>query len=205
MTQVKICGLKEEQHVQAAMEAGADLIGFVFAPSKRQVTVDEAKKLAAQIPPHIKKVGVFVNETPEEMTRIARKVGLDFIQLHGDEPDDVLKELPVPVIRAVSIRTEEDGAKLAASEAAVVLADAPGVEYRGGSGETFKWDVLKGFSETENRLAVAGGLHTDNVAEAIRILKPVMVDVSSGVETDGRKDPAKIRAFIEAAKGVEKG
>lgn len=203
MTQVKICGLKEEQHVQAAVNAGADLIGFVFAPSKRQVTADEAKKLAAQIPPHVKKVGVFVNETPEEMTRIAREVGLDFIQLHGDEPDGVLKELPVPVIRAVSIRKEEDGAKLAASEAAVVLADAPGVEYRGGSGETFKWDTLKGFSETENRLAVAGGLHADNVAEAIRVLKPVMVDVSSGVETDGRKDPAKIRAFIEAAKGVE--
>ncbi|WP_088007933.1 phosphoribosylanthranilate isomerase [Indiicoccus explosivorum] len=203
MTLVKICGLKEAEHVKAAVDAGADFIGFVFAPSKRQVSVETAKELAASVPGTVKKVGVFVNETPEEMNRIAREVGLDFIQLHGDETEETVQALDFPVIRAASIRTQEDGVKLSAPDAAFVLADAPGKEYRGGSGETFEWELLKGFSEQENRLAVAGGLHADNVADAIRVLRPALVDVSSGVETDGRKDPQKITAFITAAKGVE--
>ena len=108
MTKVKICGLMEPQHVKAAVEAGADAIGFVFAPSKRRVTISEAKELAKGIPPHVLKIGVFVDATAEELQQTYHEVPLDFVQLHGDESAELIQETGLPSVKALSVRSVED-------------------------------------------------------------------------------------------------
>lgn len=196
MTKVKICGLQEPEHVRAAVEAGADAIGFVFAKSKRQVTVAQAQQLAQHIPRNVLTVGVFVDETVEVMQQVAKNVPLDVIQLHGQETNAVIQQLSYPTIKAVGVRTAADVEALQAFESDYVLVDAPVA----GSGETFDWNLLT----TRNpQLILAGGLSIDNIAEALTRVAPYMVDVSSGVETNGVKDTAKISAFITAVKNGE--
>ncbi|MFC4354950.1 phosphoribosylanthranilate isomerase [Chryseomicrobium palamuruense] len=199
MTRIKICGLKQAEHVKVAVDAGADAIGFVFAESSRKVTPKQARELARLIPSSVKKVGVFVDSLPEDINRIARDVPLDYVQLHGDEPDEILESIDVPVIRAYSIRSSEDAANAFASPAPLILVDAPGTAYRGGSGHTFNWKELEHYRLTRPFI-LAGGLNPGNVAAAIQQVRPVMVDVSSGVETAGTKDPEKITAFIRAVR-----
>lgn len=199
MTRIKICGLKEAEHVQVAVKAGADAIGFVFAESSRKITPKQAKNLARLLPSSVKKVGVFVDSPPDVINQIARDVPLDYVQLHGDEPDELLEQIDVPVIRAYSIRSSEDAVKAFASPAPLILVDAPGTTYRGGSGHTFDWSDLEQYRETRPFI-LAGGLHLGNVAAAIEQVLPIMVDVSSGVETAGSKDPEKITAFIRAVR-----
>lgn len=199
MTRIKICGLKEAEHVQVAVKAGADAIGFVFAESSRKITPKQAKNLARLLPSPVKKVGVFVDSPPDVINQIARDVPLDYVQLHGDEPDELLEQIDVPVIRAYSIRSSEDATKAFASPAPLILVDAPGTTYRGGSGHTFDWSDLEQYRETRPFI-LAGGLHPGNVAAAIQQVRPIMVDVSSGVETAGSKDPEKITAFIRAVR-----
>lgn len=194
MTKVKICGLKEVPHVKAAVEAGADAVGFVFAKSKRQVTVVQAQELAKYVPAGVLKVGVFVNETADVMNDIAKSVPLDVIQLHGEEGADVIKQLQFPTIKAIGVKTTEDVASLAQYNTDYVLVDAPVA----GSGETFDWSLLE---TTYPNLILAGGLNNDNITAALKKVAPYMVDVSSGVETDGVKDSAKIERFIAAVKG----
>ncbi|WP_010287475.1 phosphoribosylanthranilate isomerase [Kurthia massiliensis] len=194
MTKVKICGLKEEAHVQAAVDAGADAVGFVFAKSKRQITVERAQQLAKHVPSHILKVGVFVNETVETMKDIAARIPLDVIQLHGQEGNDIIQQLQYPTIKAIGVHTAADVAALSQYEATYMLVDAP----IAGSGETFDWSLLK---TSVPNLILAGGLTIDNIETAIDTVSPYMVDVSSGVETDGIKDSVKITQFIKAAKG----
>lgn len=192
---VKICGIMTAQDAQLASEMGADLIGFVFAPSKRQISPQEAKQFATKIDGKTKKVGVFVNESVDRMLAIAEEVGLDFIQLHGREDADLAKQLPYPIIKAFSI---DDALKmdLTAYPCAYVLIDTPG----GGTGKSFDWTKLQHLSLPQERLLLAGGLHAENVQEAIQIAAPCGVDVSSGVETNGQKDPQKIAQFITASK-----
>ncbi|MFD1863670.1 tryptophan synthase subunit beta [Planococcus chinensis] len=199
MTKVKICGLMEPQHVKAA--AGADAIGFVFAPSKRRVSIEQAAGLAKHAPADVERIGVFVNASLEDIERAVREVPLTMVQLHGDEPDELVRSISVPVIQAFSIRNTEDAARLKGSGADFVLVDAPGTDYRGGSGHVFDWSLLEGADIETSRLIVAGGLNPGNVNAAIRQTAPYMVDVSSGVETDGRKDTMKITEFIRKAKG----
>lgn len=199
MTRIKICGLKEAEHVQVAVKAGADAIGFVFAESSRKITPKQARNLARFLPSSVKKVGVFVDSPPDVINQIARDVPLDYVQLHGDEPDELLDQIDVPVIRAYSIRSSEDAAKAFASPAPLILVDAPGTTYRGGSGHTFDWSDLEQYRETRPFI-LAGGLNPGNVAAAIQQVRPIMVDVSSGVETAGSKDPEKITAFIRAVR-----
>ena len=201
MTRIKICGLKEAEHVQAAVEAGANAIGFVFAPSKRQVSPEKAQELAAGIPASVKKIGVFVNSSAEEINEIVKTVPLDYVQLHGDESAALYEQIEVPVIRAISIRNAEDVDRAFRDAAPLVLIDAPGTDFRGGSGHTFDWDLVEKYAEARPFI-LAGGLNPDNVGEAITRIRPVMVDVSSGVETDGRKDSDKIKAFIRAVQEV---
>lgn len=203
MTKVKICGLTQEEHVRAAVEAGADAIGFVFAPSSRQVTLDQAKKLAAIVPDGVLIVGVFVNETKENLRRIFKEVPLDYIQYHGDESPKFIRSVGLPAIRAFSIQTEEDVKKAAAYDVGYYLFDAPGVEYKGGSGKTFDWSLLENAGLPRSRVVLAGGLNESNIREAVRQVGPGMVDVSSGVEIQKRKDPALIQAFIRTAKEEE--
>lgn len=199
MTRVKICGLKEVQHIEAAK--GADAIGFVFAPSKRRVSIEQAAELAQYVPISTDKIGVFVNASLEEIEETVEKVPLTMVQLHGDEPDELVEAIQVPVIQAFSIRSKEDVGKLERSKADFILVDAPGTDYRGGSGKVFDWSLLEGAKVDASRLIVAGGLNPANVRAAIGQTNPHMVDVSSGVETDGRKDAVKIQEFIKQAKG----
>ncbi|PSL40525.1 phosphoribosylanthranilate isomerase [Planomicrobium soli] len=199
MTKVKICGLMEEAHVKAAEQA--DAIGFVFAPSRRQVSIERASELAKYAPVDIEKIGVFVNASLEEIEKAIELVPLTMVQLHGDEPDSLVEAIQVPVVQAFSIRSKRDVEVLQKSLADYVLVDAPGTDYRGGSGHVFDWALLEESGIDPSRLIVAGGLTAENVQAAIKQIQPFMVDVSSGVETDGKKDSAKIQKFIQQAKG----
>ena len=201
MTKVKICGLKEIEHVEAAVKAGADFIGFMFAPSKRRITVEEATELAKSIPSTVKKVGVFVNEQNDVIRQIADQVGLDYIQYHGDETQEQIQEIGLPAIKAFSIRGEEDVKRAAAYDVDYYLFDAPGTNFRGGSGESFDWMLLDKVNIPMNKVILAGGLNEENVGLAIMLVEPFAVDVSSGVEVDGRKSSTAITNFIEIAKG----
>jgi phosphoribosylanthranilate isomerase len=192
LTKVKICGLSTKEAVKTAVSAGADYIGFVFAPSKRQVTVEQATELAKFIPSHIQKVGVFVSPSRAELLEAVDKVGLDFVQVHGQVADDLFENLSCASIQAVQV--DGDG-HVPNSQADYLLFDAPVA----GSGQTFDWDQLD-MTELAQPFFIAGGLNEDNVARAIQHFSPFAVDVSSGVETNGQKDHEKIRRFIERVK-----
>ena len=192
MTKVKICGLSTKEAVKTAVSAGADYIGFVFAPSKRQVTLEQAAELAKFIPSHIQKVGVFVSPSRTELLEAVDKVGLDFVQVHGRVVDKLFENLPCGSIQAVQV---DEGGHVPNSQADYLLFDAPVA----GSGQTFDWGQLD-TAELSQPFFIAGGLNEDNVEEAIQHFSPFAVDVSSGVETDGQKDHEKIRRFIERVK-----
>ena len=192
MTKVKICGLSTKEAVGTAVSAGADYIGFVFAPSKRQVTLEQAAEMAKLIPANVKKVGVFVSPNRTELLEAIEKVGLDFVQVHGQVADDLFENLSCASIQAVQV--DGDG-HVPNSQADYLLFDAPVA----GRGQTFDWDQLD-MTELAQPFFIAGGLNEDNVARAIQHFSPFAVDVSSGVETDGQKDHEKIRRFIERVK-----
>lgn len=201
MTKVKICGLREPEHVVTAIQAGADAIGFVFAPSKRRVSIEQAQQLAQQIPEGVLKIGVFVNPTPVELKEAVERVPLDYVQYHGEETPAFIQEQGYPAIKALSVRGKEDVQAAAAYQVDYYLFDAPGTDFKGGSGYTFDWTLLEEVGIPREKLILAGGLHVDNINEAIASVTPFMLDVSSGVETDGIKDHTKIQAFLQAVKG----
>lgn len=192
MTKVKICGLSTKEAVGTAVSAGADYIGFVFAPSKRQVTLEQAAEMAKLIPANVKKVGVFVSPNRTELLEAIEKVGLDFVQVHGQVADDLFENLSCASIQAVQV--DGDG-HVPNSQADYLLFDAPVA----GSGQTFDWGQLD-TTELSQPFFIAGGLNEDNVEEAIQHFTPYAVDVSSGVEINGQKNHEKIRRFIERVK-----
>lgn len=192
MTKVKICGLSTKEAVETAVSAGADYIGFVFAPSKRQVTLEQAADLAKTTPATVKKVGVFVSPSRAQLLETIEQVGLDLVQVHGQVADDLFENLPCDSIQAVQV--DENG-HVPNSRADYLLFDAPVA----GSGRTFDWGKLD-TTGLNQPFFIAGGLHEDNVVKAIQHFTPYAVDVSSGVETDGQKDYEKIRRFIERVK-----
>lgn len=192
MTKVKICGLSTEEAVRAAVEGGADYLGFVFAPSKRQVSLERAYQLAVLVPKRVQIVGVFVSPTLTELQEAIGQVPLDLIQIHGDWNESYTQQVPVPVIRAIQLDKAYD---ISATQADYLLFDAP----IAGSGQPFDWELLAG-EQFRQQIFIAGGLTVDNVATAQDLFSPFAVDVSSGVETDGHKEPAKIKAFIERVK-----
>ena len=192
MTKVKICGLSTKEAVKTAVSAGADYIGFVFAPSKRQVTVEQAIELAKFIPSHIQKVGVFVSPSRADLLEAIEKVGLDLVQVHGQVVDKLFENLPCGSIQAVQV---DERGHVPNSQADYLLFDAPVA----GSGQTFDWGRLD-TTELAQPFFIAGGLNEDNVEEAIQHFTPFAVDVSSGVESNGQKDHEKIRRFIERVK-----
>ncbi len=192
MTKVKICGLSTKEAVEVAVSAGADYIGFVFDPSKRQVTLAQAAELAKLIPSHIQKVGVFVSPSQSELLEAIDKVGLDLVQIHGQVTDNLFDDLPCASIQAVQV---DGNGHVPNSQADYLLFDAPVA----GSGQTFDWGQLD-TTELAQPFFIAGGLNEDNVEEAIQHFTPFAVDVSSGVESNGQKDHEKIRRFIERVK-----
>lgn len=199
---IKICGLKEVNHAVKAAELGADFLGFVFAESPRRVTPEQASLITCQLPPGVKKVGVFVNEKPEIVNEITGFCGLDLVQLHGSESPAYCKQVCVPVIKAFRVKNANflREMELYRDSVEMFLLDTyiPGVA--GGTGKAFDWKLATAASGSE-KIILAGGLNPENIASACRIAKPFAVDVSGGVETEGVKDIVKIEAFILNARG----
>ena len=228
MTLVKICGVSEPRHARAAASYGADLIGVVFAPSRRQVTMGQGRRIAEALgaalpagrrgsgPPAAPDVdavearlriarpllvGVFADQDVDTINGIAEECGLDLIQLSGSEPWEMCELLDRPVLKCLKVRQGQPAAEILARVrgGALLLLD-PFVEGSyGGAGVTLDWHVAAEVARAQP-VMLAGGLRPDNVAKAVRTVRPWAVDVSSGVETEGVKDIAKVRAFIKAAK-----
>ena len=216
---VKMCGISKVETIPAVVEAKPDYMGLVFAPSKRQVTVDQAKTLVEELHKQyatrynsgaeqstndeIKTVGVFVNETLDNLITIAKEVNLDAVQLHGDEDEAFIKALKektdVEVWKAVQIRSAADAEAWIDSSADMLLFDAYHKDERGGTGEVFDWSCL---DEFERPFMLAGGIDSTNVARAIRTVRPYGIDISSGIETDGVKDDEKIKAFANIVRTI---
>lgn len=203
---VKICGVTSPEDARAAVDAGAAAIGLVFwSRSPRAVDLLAARRIAASLPPFVLRVGVFVDESPDAIARISDGVGLDLVQLHGGEPPEALATLPRRALKAVRVGSgfrPEDVLRYA-GHAAGLLLDSGDAALPGGTGRPFDWSVVAGLRERLGFVVLAGGLTPDNVATAIRAVRPDAVDVSSGVEAaPGRKDPAKMRAFVAAVRGA---
>ncbi len=202
MTRVKICGIRTASAALAAAEAGADAVGFVFyPPSPRFVPPARAAELARRLPPFVLRVGVFVNAPVEVVEDVAEQVGLDVVQLHGDEPPEVCARLRRRVIKAVRVDGPEAVARAREYPVAAVLLDAHVPGLYGGTGRRFDWSLVRGLDKP---VILSGGLTPDNVGEAIRQARPYAVDASSGVETDGEKDPEKIAAFVRAVRAADR-
>lgn len=197
---VKICGITHEDDALLAVALGADALGFVFAPSRRQIRPDQAAEIVRRLPHGVVTVGVFRDERPERIVEIVNRLGLTGAQLHGREPLSEVRWVRKRVQFVIQAFAAGDPAVSAAANgpADVVLIDSP----HPGSGRVFDWSLAEG-APGGARLLLAGGLNPDNVAEAIRRVRPWGVDVSSGVEaTPGRKDPRKLRRFLEEAKAA---
>ena len=209
---VKIEGLRSPGDAMRVAQMGADAIGMVFAESPRWVSPDQARAIVDILPPWVATVGVFVNADPVAINRVVQRTGIGYVQLHGDEPPDVVALIDAPCIKAFRVRDEswlgEIGRWLAAcrtrSNLAAVLLDAYNPTVRGGTGERFNWDMVAdaraaGAMAGIDPLILAGGLDARCVSQAIDLVKPWAVDVASGVEkSPGVKDFKKIAAFIDA-------
>ena len=216
---VKMCGISKVETIPAVVEAKPDYMGLVFALSKRQVTVDQAKTLVEELHKQyatrynsgaeqstndeIKTVGVFVNETLDNLVKIATEANLDAVQLHGDEDEAFIQSLKertnVEVWKAVQIRSAADAEAWIDSSADMLLFDAYHKDERGGTGEVFDWSCL---DEFERPFMLAGGIDSTNVARAIRTVRPYGIDISSGIETEGVKDNEKIKAFTNIVRTI---
>ena len=215
MTRVKICGIREKAHALAAIEAGADFIGLVFAPSRRQVTPARAGEIvnaAKSRSDAIDTVGVFVNMPATEVNNIAGSCNLDWVQLSGDESWEYCRKISRPVIKAIRIRQGQSPEQILADLATwakiltfkkyLYLLDSEVEGRYGGTGTTFDWALARQATK-QSPVIIAGGLTPENVAEVIEMVAPWGVDVSSGVETGGVKDIAKIKAFIKAVRKAD--
>jgi len=242
MTWLKICGTTTLEDALLSLDAGADALGFIFAPSPRRITAQQARQIIAHLPQPVEKVGVFVNESEDRIAEIAERVGLTAIQLHGDEPLDFARRLRarltrrrphMRMIRALPIQRfpkrlgdEEDHLEgwdpVAIGMVEIdeksrqpgpgcfdaILVDSGSSTQRGGTGKQLPWEsaqFLLASMTTMVRLILAGGLNPENVGEAVRRFRPWGVDVVSGVEAaPGKKDPAKLRAFVGALRRGDK-
>lgn len=212
VTKVKICGLSEIEHIVAAGEAGADFVGLLFAPSRRQVTPEKAAEMVRAVrqleqPPAV--VGVFVNTPSEEVNRIARECDLDLVQLSGNEDWEYCLEIEKPVIKVIHVSDTdsveglmhkiETGYGILRERDVIFHLDTKSAEAFGGTGKGFNRQIAAGVARTMP-VVIAGGLDPENVARMVSEVHPWCVDVSTGVETDGKKDIEKIREFISEVK-----
>ena len=202
---VKICGITDMETAKRACEYGADALGFVFAESKRKITPKRAEEIIQELPANVLKIGVFVNESVETIQKIADECGLTHVQLHGDEDNYQIRRLNIPSIKSLGVTSESDMKNAQGYEADYILFDSPKEKFYGGNGKTFSWELLGHMpKELRKKTILAGGLNALNIEEAIRTVRPYMVDVSSGVETEGKKDVEKIKQFIKKAKECSK-
>ncbi|HEY6944245.1 MAG TPA: phosphoribosylanthranilate isomerase [Candidatus Acidoferrum sp.] len=208
MVRVKICGITSAADAQAAIEAGANLLGFNFYPrSPRRISEEQAAEIRAKLPKKVKAVGIFVNWLPADVITLRSSLKLDAVQLHGDEsPETVAQIAPVvPVIKAFRVEPEFPITTLDEySGAFAFLFDAAHTDQYGGTGRTTDWDVARRAS-SKHRIILAGGLKVENVAAAVRIVRPYGIDVASGVETSpGKKDQGLLREFIKEVRRAER-
>src|SRR5688572_27988946 len=201
---VKICGITNVADALAVAEAGADMVGLVFyEKSPRHIAIQTAKEVAQRLPPFVVKVGVFVNPPEDLVLRAIGECGMTLLQFHGDEAPEFCTQFGVMSMKAFRVRDAESLHVLAAYNTAAWLLDAYAADILGGTGATFNWDFAVEAQKLGKPVVLAGGLTPDNVAVAVRRVRPFGVDVSSGVEyAPGKKDPAKVKAFIAAARSV---
>lgn len=206
MVRVKICGLTNLADARLAGELGAHALGFIFYPkSPRNIAPETAREIIAQLPPLVLSVGVFVNEELATVRELANQVGLDWVQLHGEEPPDYCQAVGRQVIKVISVKDETSLGQMATYQGRVraFLLDTYKAGQRGGTGQVFDWTLARQ-AKAWGPVILAGGLHPGNVAAAVQAADPDAVDVSSGVEAmPGRKDPEKLRDFFMALKSIE--
>ncbi|MBH1941754.1 phosphoribosylanthranilate isomerase [Mobilitalea sibirica] len=203
MTKIKICGLTQKTDIEAVNEVLPDYIGFVFAESKRQVSDEQARQLKLLLNPTIQSVGVFVNEDIKRIEHLCKMGILDLVQLHGDEDDEYMRKLrkliPNPIIKAIRIGDGRNMDVEKQTMADYTLLDTYKKDLYGGSGEVFNWNLIK---DVGKPFFLAGGIHEGNIMNAVIKCRPYCIDVSSGVETNGLKDPDKIKAIVTKIRSV---
>lgn len=208
-TKIKICGLRRLEDVEYVNNYKPDYVGFVFAKSKRQITWELAEELRNALEPYIIRVGVFVNQPVEWVAGLVNNDIIQYVQLHGDEGHEYIKELRssisnnvigadsnrrIGIIKAVRVKEESDFDKANSYDCDYILLDTFSVECEGGNGKTFDWSMIKKMNKP---FFLAGGINESNVLQAIHTVRPYGVDASSGLETDGYKDEEKIKNFVE--------
>lgn len=204
MTLVKICGITSVDDAGVAVEAGADMIGLIFyPPSPRYVTPDQARVIVDSLPSSLPAVGVFVNETVDTITRIARESGVHVIQLHGEEEPELCQQLPWRIVKTFRFTEHVRPDMMPRYAVDAFLIEGFHADFYGGGGVRADWQRVASLHKY-GRIILAGGLTTENVREAIRIVRPYAVDVCSGVEASpGKKDWCKVRAFIACVKALQ--
>jgi phosphoribosylanthranilate isomerase len=203
-TQVKICGVTNVADALAATEAGADMVGLMFYEgSPRHVTLAQAAEISRALPPFVLKVGVFVNPTEAQVLEAIAACGLSLLQFHGDEDSAFCTQFGVMSLKAIRVQSVESLKTLENFHTDAFLLDAYSKGGLGGTGEKFNWELAVAAQKFGKPIFLAGGLTPENVADAVRQVRPFAVDVSSGVESaPGKKDAAKVRAFIQAVRSV---
>ena len=202
MTKIKICGITNLSDALDAVRLGADALGFVFYPgSKRYIEPVKAKEIADSLPPFVKKIGVFSNEKADVVREISGIVNLDLLQIHGDETPGYCDGLGSPYIKAFRLKDENTLSEVNQFNTNYILFDTYSADEYGGTGRAFDWDILKNHPFENKYVILSGGLNPGNIKEAVNLLQPYAVDVSSGVEeSPGKKDIGKIKKFIEAVR-----
>jgi phosphoribosylanthranilate isomerase len=203
-TRVKICGVTNVADALAAAEAGADMIGLMFyEQSPRHIALATAVEISRALSPFVLRVGVFVNPQEALVTRAIGECNLSLLQFHGDETSEFCTQFGLMSMKAIRVRDAESLDQLAKYQTDAFLLDAHSKSGLGGTGEKFNWGLAVEAQKFDKPIFLAGGLTSENVADAVRKVRPFAVDVSSGVEmSPGKKDVAKVKAFIQAAKGV---
>lgn len=204
-TRIKMCGFTRAQDAAEAVRLGADALGVVLAPSPRQVSIDQAAHVLDGVPPAVARVGVFVDAEPDYVAEAVARIGLTAVQFHGSETPERCSMSPVPVIKALKVGTEFDykGAEPFQAQVAALLLDKFDSQKAGGTGKKFEWNLITGLSGRAP-IFLAGGLTPLNVAQAISVVHPFAVDVSSGIEVSpGVKDHELMHAFVAAVRAAD--
>lgn len=201
---IKICGITNAEDALMAVDAGADALGFMFyEPSPRNVSIAAVAKIIRHLPPFITKVGVFVNATEEFIRQVVAECGVDTLQLHGDEPPEFCRKFSMPIIKAFRIQNVDSLTTLPGYETAAWLLDSFVPDRPGGTGARFNWKLAVAAKKLGRPIILAGGLTPENVAAAVKQVRPYGIDVSSGVESGpGKKDSSKVKAFVTAARSA---
>ncbi len=196
---VKICGISDYEEAATAVELGVDALGFIFAPSPRQITPQKARAMIRELPPFIKTVGVFVNETPDVIREIIHHCGLDLVQLHGDESPDLCLSLMPYTIKALRMKGESSSQASMAfyGKVRALLLDTYAEDKAGGTGKTFDWNLAVKIKKLQMPIILSGGLGPANIREAIQTVEPYAVDVNSAVEErPGKKSPELMKELM---------